>query len=120
MVKLVNWRHLNEYARIFGLSKMHGLWCEFVKQGTFSWKEIETGDLEGRRLIFHSWKSSSQIFGMDEFSALCASLEEHILSRRLDKLDEAVEQCRQCYHNSVQEIIPYFAKMDDKNDRTDN
>ena len=55
MVKLVNWRHLNEYARIFGLAKMHGLWCEFVKQGTFSWKEIETGDLEGRRLIFHSW-----------------------------------------------------------------
>lgn len=60
MVKLVNWRHLNEYARIFGLAKMHGLWCEFVKQGTFSWKEIETEDLEGRRLIFHSWNPAAK------------------------------------------------------------
>lgn len=108
---LVNWKHFNEFQHIFGREKMAYLWQEYLTQSRGSWQKIPPEVCEELRLTFHSWKSSSQIFGLDEFSKRCARIEDHILNRRhLDLLPEMIHDCKNCFEASTAEIIPYFEK----------
>lgn len=111
---LVNFRHLGEYMRIFGHDKMLRLWHEFLETSAAAWENIETKEMQTRRLTFHSWKSSSQVFGMDTFSHHCALIEENILSRHhWDKLAEMIAQSHICYQDSIKEVSAYFAQMEE-------
>lgn len=114
---LVNFRHLDEYRRIFGHDKMLRLWHEFLETSASQWEDIETKEVQDCRLTFHSWKSSSQVFGMDTFSHLCALIEENILSHHhWDKLAEMIAQSHICYQDSIKEVSAYFAQMEETHD----
>lgn len=111
MNKLVNWKHLYEYQHIFGLSKLAALWVDYLEQAQQSWSTLPPEACEQLRLTFHSWKSSSQVFGLDEFSRRCSQVEDNILNRRhLDGLPGQINDCRECFEQSIAELIPYFEK----------
>jgi len=105
----VNIKQLQEYENIFRSHKMAFLWREYLSCSSSSWARIELMDAEQLRLAFHSWKSSSQIFGMDEFVRRCAAVEEK-LSKHLSREDveKQINGCRECYQKSIAEVEAYF------------
>lgn len=106
----INHRHLEEYRTIFGQDKMFRLWHDFLENAEQGWLSLNCDDYKALRLLFHSWKSSSLVFGMDDFSHCCAQIEENILSHHhWDKLAEMIEQSKNCYQDSVKEVNAYFA-----------
>lgn len=119
---MVKFRRLEEYRKIFGLRKIRRLWLRFLRVSESSWLILSQTPPEfppDLRLIFHSWKSSSLIFGMDEFSRRCSRIEDNLLCRRHQKAFlREVDKLRACYQNSTQQINDYFQKNtgDDSHD----
>lgn len=92
---------------------MRKLWKDFLENAEQGWKTLNRDDYKALRLLFHSWKSSSLVFGMDDFSHCCAHIEESILSHHhWDKLTEMIEQSKICYQDSIKEVNTYFAAME--------
>lgn len=111
MHKSVNLNHLQEYQKIFSSVKMHRLWSEYLKVSQDVWDEMPSKNHEQLRLAFHSWKSNSQVFGMDEFSTLCAEIEEQLLKHKpVEVLQERIAACRKCYERSILVVNEYFEK----------
>ncbi len=109
MDNLVNIKHLQEYENIFRAQKMKWLWQEYLSNAETAWASLDTMDLEHLRLTFHSWKSSSQIFGMDCFVKQCAALEEKLTKHpEKNSLDKLIFQSRDCFQKSVLLIEKYF------------
>lgn len=71
---------LKQYEQIFGQEKMCRLWREFTEDARQKLNQAENGNKEELRLVFHSLRSSSLVFGMTEFSAFCQKTEEEILN----------------------------------------
>lgn len=116
----INLRRFGEYKNIFGAGKMRFLWNEYLAQSSRNWRDMAGQDWDSRRLAFHSWRSSSQVFGMDEFSRICLVIEERILSRRLDGLEPIVADSRRLYDQSINEVTAIFLQMEQENDKTGN
>ncbi len=107
--RYINSQHLQEYIDIFPHEKMMRLWQEFVQSSAESWSNLPKMRSEQMRLVFHNWKSNSQVFGMDVFAQQCATLEEKLLKRQsIDSLSEDIEDCMYCYKLSVDEVKRYF------------
>ncbi len=112
----LNLTRFDEYKNVFGARKIHSLWNEFLAQSVKNWQDIEKTDWEGKRLIFHSWRSSSQVFGMDDFSAICLVIEDRIIRHRFKDLDKMVAQSQDVFEESVKQVIDAFSKMEPEND----
>lgn len=107
--RYINRQHLQEYIDIFPQEKMMKLWQEFLSSSAESWKNLSKMRPEQMRLVFHSWKSNSQVFGMDAFARQCAVLEEKLLKRQtVDSLSTDIENCLYCYKLSVDEVKRCF------------
>lgn len=110
---IINWSQIKEYEAIFGFNKLNDLWRDYLAQATQSWNAMDCASLDEKRLVFHSWRSSSQIFGMSAFADNCALIEEAILkNNNLDKLSEMIKQSQSSFFSGVAEINPYFKKME--------
>lgn len=106
MAKIVL-ENIQQYEQIFGREKMRALWAEFVNDATAKLDKIEECDHEAQRLAYHSLRSSSQVFGMMEFSRLCEEREEEILAGMPVKADKA-ENSRQLLKTSMAEVEAYL------------
>ncbi len=108
----INCRHFDDYLRIFGLSKMQFLWSEYLAHSAAIWEKMPDLTRAERERAFHNWRSSSQVFGMDEFARACQQTEERILQHRLAGLDEQIAQNRRLYESSVDEVKALFEEKE--------
>ncbi len=112
----VNWRQLIQYREVLGLKKMHCLWQEFLSCSAQCWHNLELNKTKNMIYIFHNWRSSSKVFGMDEFSALCQRIEDNLQKQNHNNF-ESIHNLRQIYDANVEEVNQYFVKMEQNNER---
>ncbi|MBR2033131.1 MAG: hypothetical protein IKA03_00480 [Alphaproteobacteria bacterium] len=108
----VNIKQFNKYKNIFGETKMLALWKEFVAQAECFWKQMSHFEWEDKRLLFHNWRSGSQVFGLGEFSACCQQIEENIINHRFAKAEKQAMESKQIYQESLEEINMIFSQME--------
>ncbi len=117
MSKLFQPHHLQEYENIFKTDKMLWLWQEFTADSAEKWKKLPQMNDEQVRLALHCWKSSSLIFGMDEFARGCGVLENKLLKHQpAADLAEPLQQLKQCYAASTTLVTAYFNQYQGKAD----
>lgn len=75
---------LRRYEDIFGPEKMRELWLEYLDKAENDLKDVENKNREELRLLYHSLRSSSLVFGMNAFAALCEQIETAIVEQRSD------------------------------------
>ena len=112
----LNLIRFDEYRNVFGAKKIHSLWNDFLAQSAKNWQDINKSDWEAKRLIFHSWRSSSQVFGMDDFSAACLVIEDRIIRHRFSGLDKIINKSQDIFEESVKQVIVIFSKLEIEND----
>lgn len=111
-ISKINTRRLNEYKEVFGLQKLRFLWHEYIEQSTHNWQNMETADWKTKRQMFHNWRSSSQVFGMDDFARLCQIIEDKILKRHFDGLEQKIAESRSIYDQSAGDVGLIFLQME--------
>lgn len=104
---MFNKKQLVEYQQFFGSSKLIKLFQEFRKDTAQKFLCLASSSPEDQRLIFHSLKSSSLVFGMTKFSKLCAKLEQKILDNK-EILAKDIVQCHSIYNQSVLKVDHYL------------
>lgn len=108
----INLYRLDEYKNVFGTKKILDLWNDFLAQSAKNWQNINCSDWEEKRLIFHSWRSSSQVFGMDDFSAFCLVIEDRIIRHRFNGLDKIIIKSQEIFEESVKQVALIVSKME--------
>lgn len=103
-----NTQRLQEYAAVFGNAKIRRLWDEFLTVSARNWDNFEQKTPDEQKNCFHNWKSGSLVFGLEEFSALCAEAEENILARRLHKLPRQIQKIRDSFWESTDKVTEYL------------
>lgn len=112
----LNITRFDEYKNIFGIKKIHSLWNDFLAQSLKNWQDIDKSDWEEKRLIFHSWRSSSQVFGMDDFSAICLVIEDRIIRHKFNGLDKMIGKSQEIFEESIKQVILTLSKTEPVND----
>lgn len=112
---MINYEAINQYQAIFGRPKMQKLWQDFLDEAAQKWQIIEQNQPDSLRLQFHSFKSSSLVFGMENFSKACAAVEEDIINGGGRNLVELIEIARLQYKQSIKEVSAYF-EQDESHD----
>ena len=102
-------KNLEQYRQIFGHEKMCLLWEEFINDANDKLKCIEKQSLEKQRLAYHSLRSSSLVFGMEEFAELCRLYEEEILSGILID-DKKAAKSRNILEQGIKEVKACLGK----------
>lgn len=97
---------------------MRFLWNEYLVQSAKSWQNVAAMDWVACRTAFHNWRSSSQVFGMDDFAQACLVIEERILSRRFAGLEKMVAESRGLYEQSINDVAAIFLQMEEDNEET--
>lgn len=108
----INLRRFGEYKNIFGWDKMRCLWQEYLLQSHQNWQDMATLDFADQRLLFHNWRSSSLVFGMDKYAACCQRIEDHILNCRFSGLSEQIAACSSLFQQSAAEVAAIFSSED--------
>lgn len=110
----INQKQLCEYLDIFGKSKMQGLLKDYLAESTKSWSNLDkVSDCEKRRL-FHCWRSSSLVFGMEEFSKICTKIEDDLLNNRTAKALKLISESQDCYQKSVLKVIEILQERENE------
>lgn len=107
----IDWESLKQYQKIFGTDKMQMLWQEFLHNTLEDIADIEDKDLQTIRLKFHSWRSSSQVFGLKGFSRECEAIEEMAIScENIEKIKKTIDNCKKTFHNTQKEVDRFFGQ----------
>lgn len=101
---IVNLKQLNTYRDIFGAEKMLFLWREYIEQSAEVWAAMDELDWNQKRSRFHNWRSSSLVFGMEDFAGICTRIEENILKKRFGQLPKQIKDSKTCYENSISHV----------------
>lgn len=112
---MINKSSIEQYRDIFGAEKMAYLWSEFLEKAHSDFAQVDkylnNNAYNELRLIYHSLRSSSLIFGMEDFSAVCKKIEEQILERSsVEGLKEKVKIGQQIFDKDIKEITGIIAK----------
>lgn len=110
----INWKQLKQYQEVFGLSKMLYLWSEYLSFSDQYWHSLDNDKNKNLVYVFHNWRSSSRVFGMDDFAVLCQRIEEKI-QKQQDYMDN-IFQLRQIYDTNIKELNKYFINMEQSNE----
>lgn len=110
----INQKQLDEYLDIFGKNKMQGLLKDYLAESTKSWETLDKiSDVEKRR-VFHCWRSSSLVFGMEDFSHICTKIEDDMLNNRLNKLSKLISESQECYQKSILKVIEVLQERENE------
>ncbi len=108
----VNQKQLDEYLDIFGKSKMQGLLKDYLTESSKSWEKLDKISDSEKRHVFHCWRSSSLVFGMESFSKICTKIEDNLLNNRLAKLSQLISESQECYQKSILQVIEILQERD--------
>ena len=101
----INQKQLDEYLDIFGKSKMQGLLKDYLAESSKSWDNLDKISDKEKCRVFHCWRSSSLVFGMEDFSRICTKIEDDMINNRLSKLSALISESRDCYQKSILKVI---------------
>ena len=101
-----------EYGKILGAAKLQALWKEYLSAAAAAWAQIPEAKTDELRIFFHRWRSSSLVFGMEDFAAICAQIEEAILSHHFNKVPDLVAKSKICFDNGVKAVETYLSKLE--------
>ena len=110
----INQKQLCEYLDIFGKNKMQGLLKDYLAESNKSWNTIDKISLSEKRRVFHCWRSSSLVFGMEEFSRICTKIEDDMLNNRHAKLPQLIVESQDCYQKSVLKVIEILQERENE------
>ena len=101
----INQKQLCEYLNIFGKNKMQGLLKDYLAQSEKSWGSLSNISDKEKSRIFHCWRSSSLVFGMEDFSKICTKIEDNLINNRTSKISQLITESQACYQQSVLKVI---------------
>ena len=110
----VNKKQLSEYLNIFGKNKMQGLLKDYLAQSNKSWETLHNISDNEKSRIFHSWRSSSLVFGMENFSKICTKIEDHLINNRKSKLPQLISESEACYQESIIKVIEILQERENE------
>jgi len=110
----INHKQLQEYLDIFGKHKMQGLLKDYLTESNKSWTLLDKISMPEKRRVFHCWRSSSLVFGMEDFSRLCTKIEDDMLNNRLTKLNQLINESQDCYQKSVIKVIEIMQERENE------
>lgn len=104
---------LQQYETVFGSDKMKQLFGEFRQKADEDLTSVpvllKEDAREKLRLIYHSLRSSSLVFGMEGFSALCREIEESLLSgAALKEFTALSETAARIYGQEITQVENYL------------
>ena len=108
----INQKQLTEYLDIFGKNKMQGLLKDYLAQSTKSWETLDKISNNEKRHVFHCWRSSSLVFGMEDFSRICTKIEDDLLNNRMAKLSKLISEGQDCYEKSILKVIEILSERE--------
>lgn len=108
-MQAINKDTFEQYRQVFGTTKMMSLWQEFKESTENKLKNIENSSLEEIRLCFHSLRSSSLVFGLDELSKNCEIIEGAVLSgEKLAEIKKHIDKTKKLFYNACESINELF------------
>ena len=110
----INQKQLCEYLNIFGKNKMQGLLKDYLAQSEKSWGSLNSISDKEKSRIFHCWRSSSLVFGMEDFSKICTKIEDNLINNRTSKISQLINESQNCYQQSILKVIEILQEQ--KND----
>ena len=114
--KYINLSQVEEYENIFGFEKLKKIFIDYQEQSNQFWStldELDSKTQEELRILFHNWRSSSLIFGMDGFALLCEQAENLIVNgKNTDKLPEIVSQAKIVFEAHLIELKYFFNRTE--------
>lgn len=110
----INQEQLHEYLDIFGKSKMQGLLKDYLTESKKSWESLDKISNSEKRHVFHCWRSSSLVFGMEDFSHICTKIEDDLMNNRMGKVAKLISESHDCYHKSVLKVIEILQERDNE------
>lgn len=100
---------LQQYESFFGQEKMLELWHEYFNKAQSDLRGVASLNPEEQRLLYHSLRSSSLVFGMQKFAACCTAVEEAILTKaQAETLLPKIEEAAAVFEMDVQEVRNYL------------
>lgn len=110
----INHKQLDEYLDIFGKSKMQGLLKDYLAESNKSWEILDKIPNAEKRHVFHNWRSSSLVFGMEDFSRICTKIEDDLLNNRLAKIAKLIDESQVCYEKSILKVIEILQERENE------
>ncbi|MBE6454016.1 MAG: hypothetical protein E7017_03935 [Alphaproteobacteria bacterium] len=110
----INQKQLCEYLDIFGKSKMQGLLKDYLAESNKSWEHLDKISDHEKRHVFHCWRSSSLVFGMEEFSRICTKIEDDLINNRNAKIAQLINQSQDCYQKSILKVIEIMQERENE------
>ena len=110
----INQKQLCEYLNIFGKTKMQGLLKDYLAQSTKSWDNMHNVSDKEKSRIFHCWRSSSLVFGMEDFSQICTKIEDHLINNRQTKISHLIGESKDCYQKSILQVIEILQEQENE------
>lgn len=106
MNKNFNIETIKQYEAIFGHEKMINLFHEYQEKAEQDLSQVDRliakNSRDDLRLVFHSLRSSSLVFGMQGFSFACQDIEERILAGEdLKKIDNFIQLSKKIYKQEL-------------------
>ncbi len=110
MNKNFNIEIIKQYEAIFGHEKMIDLFKEYQEKAENDLNQvdrlIEKKSRDTLRLIFHSLRSSSLVFGMQGFSFACQDIEERLLNDEdLQTVAKFMQLSKKIYEQELASVI---------------
>ena len=110
----INKKQLCEYLDIFGKIKMRGLLKDYLAESAKSWENLDKISDNEKKYIFHSWRASSLVFGMEDFSRICNTIEESLQNNRMAKIQNLISEGQECYQKSIIKVIEVLQEREDE------
>ena len=110
----INQEQLYEYLDIFGKSKMQGLLKDYLAESNKSWEDLDKISNYEKRHVFHCWRSSSLVFGMEDFSRICTKIEDDLMNNRIAKISKLISEGQDCYQKSVLKVIEILQERENE------
>ncbi len=111
----INHKQLGEYLDIFGKNTIQGLFKDYMALSAKSWETLDKVSDAERCRVFHCWRSSSLVFGMDDFSKLCTKIEDDMLNNRMAKVQKLIPESQDCYQKSILKVIEILQERENDN-----
>lgn len=101
------------YADALGFSELLNLWLDYLEDCESKFQKIDTflekEDWNSLRIVFHSLKSASLIFGLDKFSETCTKIERNILQNNFsEECISEINSVKNLWLESTREAMSYF------------
>lgn len=113
MPKDFDFSALKKYEEIFGKEKITNLFKEYLKEHVEQMLKVKifinSNKFNDLRIIYHSLRSASMVFSMNQYAKLCEKIEAAALrNEEIDKINELIEESNKIYETEVSVVKKYL------------